>query len=136
MNINRGWLWAAFVAVIALVLVSTLVIDPTVRAALSIVAITPLLILTGRVAKGIQQREAYQKRRFSKLRGVTDEFLLAVRNLNRITLVVRDENPPENAEEMLGEVVRRLHELVDRIVEAAGQADTDLGPKPGPGGTA
>jgi hypothetical protein len=136
MNINRGWLWAAFVAVIALVLVSTLVVDPTVRAALSIVAITPLLILTGRVAKGIQQREAYQKRRFSKLRGVTDEFLLAVRNLNRITLVVRDENPPENAEEMLGEVVRRLHELVDRIVEAAGQADTDLGPKPGPGGTA
>ena len=136
MNINRGWLWAAFVAVIALVLVSTLVIDPTVRAALSIVAITPLLVLTGRVAKGIQQREAYQKRRFSKLRGVTDEFLMAVRNLNRITLVVRDENPPENAEEMLGEVVRRLHELVDRIVEAAGQADTDLGPKPGPGGTA
>jgi len=136
MNINRGWLWAAFVAIIALVLVSTLVVDPTVRAALSIVAITPLLILTGRVARGIQQREAYQKRRFSKLRGVTDEFLLAVRNLNRITLVVRDENPPENAEEMLGEVVRRLHELVDRIVEAAGQADTDLGPKPGPGGRA
>jgi len=136
MNVNRGWLWATFVAIIALVLVSTLVVDPTVRAALSIVAITPLLILTGRVARGIQQREAYQKRRFSKLRGVTDEFLLAVRNLNRITLVVRDENPPENAEEMLGEVVRRLHELVDRIVEAAGQADTDLGPKPGPGGRA
>jgi hypothetical protein len=134
MNVNRGWLWAAFVAVIALVLVSTLVVDPTVRAALSIVAITPLLILTGRVAKGIQQREAYQKRRFSKLRGVTDEFLLAVRNLNRITLVVRDENPPENAQEMLGEVVRRLHELVDRIVEAAGQADTDVRQKAGPGG--
>jgi hypothetical protein len=135
MNINRGWLWAAFVAVIALVLVSTLVIDPTVRAALSIVAITPLLILTGRVARGIQQREAYQKRRFSKLRGVTDEFLLAVRNLNRITLVVRDENPPENAQEMLGEVVGRLHELVDRIVEAAGQEDTDPGTKSGPGAT-
>lgn len=127
MNINRGWLWAAFVAVIALVLVSTLVVDPTVRAALSIVAIAPLLILTGRVAKGIQQREAYQKRRFSKLRGVTDEFLMAVRNLNRITLVVREESPPENAQEMLDEVVERLHALVDRIVQAAGQADSEAG---------
>ena len=136
MNVKSGWLWASFAAVIALVLVSTLVVDPTIRAALSIVAIAPLLILTARVAKGMQRRAAYQQRRFSKLRGVTDEFLLAVRNLNRITLVVRDENPPENAEEMLGEVVRRLHELVDRIVEAAGQADTELGPKPGPGGTA
>ncbi len=134
MNVNRGWLWAAFVAVIALVLVSTLVVDPTVRAALSIVAIAPLLILTGRVARGIQQREAYQKRRFSKLRGVTDEFLLAVRKVNRITLVVRDENPPENAQEMLGEVVGRLHGLVDRIVEAAGQADTDVRRQAGPGG--
>lgn len=125
MNVSRAWLRAAFVAIIALVLVSTLVVDPTVRAALSIVAITPLLILTGRVAKGIQQREAYQKRRFSKLRGVTDEFLMAVRNLNRITLVVREENPPENAQEMLNEVVGRLLALVDRIVEAAGQADSE-----------
>jgi hypothetical protein len=78
MNVNRGWLWAAFVAVIALVLVSTLVVDPTTRAALSVVAIAPLLFLTARVAKNIEQREAYQKRKFSKLRGVTDEFLMAV----------------------------------------------------------
>jgi hypothetical protein len=127
MNVNRGWLWAAFVAVIALVLVSTLVVDPTARAALSVVAIAPLLFLTARVAKTIEQREAYQKRKFSKLRGVTDEFLMAVRNLNRITLVVRDENPPDNAQEMLDEVVGRLHELVDRIVDSAGQADSDLG---------
>jgi hypothetical protein len=127
MNVNRGWLWAAFVAVIALVLVSTLVVDPTTRAALSVVAIAPLLFLTARVAKNIEQREAYQKRKFSKLRGVTDEFLMAVRNLNRITLVVRDENPPDNAQEMLNEIVGRLHELVDRIVESAGQVDTDIG---------
>jgi hypothetical protein len=127
MNVNRGWLWAAFVAVIALVLVSTLIIDPTARAALSIVAIAPLLILTARVAKSIEQREAYRQRKFSKLRGVTDEFLMAVRNLNRITLVVRDENPPDNAQEMLNEIVGRLHELVDRIVESAGQADRDFG---------
>jgi hypothetical protein len=127
MNVNRGWLWAAFVAVIALVLVSTLVVDPTARAALSVVAIAPLLFLTARVAKTIEQREAYQKRKFSKLRGETDEFLMAVRNLNRITLVVRDENPPDNAQEMLDEVVGRLHELVDRIVDSAGQADSDLG---------
>jgi hypothetical protein len=126
MNVNRGWLWAAFVAVIALVLVSTLVVDPTTRAALSVVAIAPLLFLTARVAKNIEQREAYQKRKFSKLRGVTDEFLMAVRNLNRITLVVRDENPPDNAQEMLNEIVGRLHELVDRIVESAGQADSDF----------
>lgn len=126
MNVHRGWLWAAFLAVIALVLVSTLIVDPTVRAALSVVAIAPLLVLAGKAAREAEKRKAWQKRRFTKLRTVTDEFLMGVRNLNRITLVVRDENPPENAQEMYDEVVDRLRKMVDRIVEAAGQADTDV----------
>lgn len=60
-------------------------------------------------------------------RHVTDEFIIAVRNLNRLTVLAQDENPPENAREMIDQVVQRMRTLVDRIVAAAGQSDSSRG---------
>jgi hypothetical protein len=86
-----------------------------------------LLYVTGEVAKGYVRQADWQRRRYSKLRTVTDEFIIAVRNLNRLTVLAQDENPPENAKEMIDELVQRMRTLVDRIVAAAGQADASAG---------
>ncbi len=127
MKLHKGWLWAAAGGVLALVLVSVLVQDATSRTLLALLSIAPLLYVTGEVAKGYVRQADWQRRRFSKLRGVTDEFIIAVRNLNRLTVLAQDESPPENAREMIEEVVQRMRTLVDRIVAAAGQSDTSPG---------
>lgn len=128
MKLHKGWLWAAAGGVLALVLVSVLVSDPTSRTLLALLSIAPLIFVTGEVAKGYVRQADWQRRRFTKLRSVTDEFIIAVRNLNRLTVLAQDDDPPENAKEMIEEVVQRMRTLVDRIVSAAGQTD------PGPGG--
>ncbi len=128
MKLHKGWLWAAAGGVLALVLVSVLVSDPTSRTLLALLSIAPLIFVTGEVAKGYVRQADYQRRRFTKLRNATDEFIIAVRNLNRLTVLAQDENPPENAKEMIEQVVQRMRTLVDRIVAAAGQTD------PAPGG--
>lgn len=130
MKLHKAWLWAAAGGVLALVLVSLLVRDATSRTLLALLSIGPLLYVTGEVAKGYVRQADWQRRRYSKLRTVTDEFIIAVRNLNRLTVLAQDENPPENAREMIDEVVQRMRTLVDRIVAAAGQSD------PSPGGDA
>ncbi len=128
MKLHKGWLWAAAGGVLALVLVNVLVGDPTSRALLALVSIGPLLYVTAEVAKGSVRQADWQRRRYTKLRSVTDEFIIAVRNLNRLTVLAQDESPPENVREMIDEVVQRMRTLVDRIVLAAGQTD------PSPGG--
>ncbi len=132
MKLHKVWLWAAAGGVLALVLVSLLVQDATSRTLLALLSIGPLLYVTGEVAKGYVRQAAWQRRRYSKLRTVTDEFIIAVRNLNRLTVLAQDENPPENAREMIDQVVQRMRTLVDRIVAAAGQSDPSPGGDAGP----
>ncbi|NIR46710.1 MAG: hypothetical protein GWN99_20095 [Gemmatimonadetes bacterium] len=121
MKFHKAWLWVALGGVIALVFVSVLIRDPGVRALLSVVAVLPLLHVTLRVALDSERDVAREKRKYMKLRTVTDEFILNVRNLNRLTIVAKGKDAPEDVDRMIDEVVARMHSLVDRMREAAGE---------------
>jgi hypothetical protein len=56
-----------------------------------------------------------------RLRTVTDEFIMHVRNLNRLKVIAQGRNPPEDISRMMDEVVQRMHSTVDRIRDVAGQ---------------
>ena len=123
MRFNRAWLWVAAGGVIALVTVSAVVQEPAIRVLLCLVSVTPLLYVTLRVTLGFERRMAQQQRKFLKLRATTDEFIMMVRNLNRLTLASKIPDPPENVESMIEEVVGRMHGLVDRMRAAAGEEE-------------
>jgi len=121
MRSHKAWLWVAAGGVVALVFVSVAVSEPAFRALLSVLAIVPLLYVTVRVALGSERQLAHERRRYMKLRATTDEFIMHVRNLNRISVIARSESPPEDAEKMIEEIIERMHGVVDRIRDAAGQ---------------
>ena len=121
MQFHKAWLWVALGGVIALVFVSIAVPEPSFRALLSVLAIVPLLYVSVRVALGSERQVANERRRYMKLRNVTDEFIMHVRNLNRLTVIAQGEDPPEDADAMIEDVVGRMHGLVDRMRDAAGQ---------------
>ncbi len=121
MRFHKAWLWVAAAGVVALVSVTVLVEDAGLRALLSVLAIVPLLYVSVRVALGSERQVAHERRRFMKLRNVTDEFIMHVRNLNRITVIAKGESPPEDAEGMIDDIIERMHKLVDRMRDAAGQ---------------
>jgi len=123
MKSNRAWLVTAAGGVVVLVFVSAVVNEPALRVGLSLLAIVPLLYATIRVTLGSERRAAQERRKFVKLRSITDEFIMSVRNLNRLTLAGKMEDPPENVDAMIEEVVKRMHALVDRIRFAAGEED-------------
>lgn len=121
MNFHKAWLWVAMGGVIALVAVSVLVREPGLRAMLSVAAILPLLHVTLRVALGSERDVARERRKYMKLRTVTDEFIMNVRNLNRLTIVAKKEDAPDDADAMIDQVVERMHSLVERMRDAAGE---------------
>ncbi|MGD2153929.1 MAG: hypothetical protein PVG79_11735 [Gemmatimonadales bacterium] len=121
MQFHKAWLWVAAGGVVALVFVSVAVPEPAFRALLSVLAIVPLLYVTVRVALGSERQVAHERRRYMKLRNVTDEFIMHVRNLNRITVIAKGEEPPDDAEGMIDDIIERMHGLVDRMRDAAGQ---------------
>ncbi|NIN72996.1 MAG: hypothetical protein GTO46_13925 [Gemmatimonadetes bacterium] len=121
MQFHKAWLWVAAGGVVALVFVSVAVPEPAFRALLSVLAIVPLLYVSVRVALGSERQVAHERRRYMKLRNVTDEFIMHVRNLNRITVIAKGESPPEDAEGMIDDIIDRMHKLVDRMRDAAGQ---------------
>jgi hypothetical protein len=121
MQFHKAWLWVALGGVIALVFVSVAVPEPSFRALLSVLAIVPLLYVSVRVALGSERQVAHERRRYMKLRNVTDEFIMHVRNLNRLSVIAQGEEPPEDADAMIDDVVGRMHGLVDRMRDAAGQ---------------
>lgn len=125
MKFHGSWVLAAAGGIIALVVVSVLVDDPTTRALLSILAMVPLLWVTVRIALGTQRRLTEERRRFNRLRNATDEFVINVRNLNRVVLSARTDEPPDDLEMMLEDIVGRMHQLVERIREAAGEEDPE-----------
>ncbi len=130
MRFHRAWLWVAIAGVIALVTVSAVVQDPAMRVVFSLISIAPLLYVTVRVTLGFERSMAQQRRKFLKLRAATDEFIMNVRNLNRLTLAGRIPDPPENVDSMIEEIVARMHGLVDRIRLAAGDEDSPVESEP------
>jgi hypothetical protein len=121
MRFHKAWLWVAAGGVVALVFISLAVPEPAFRALLSVLAIVPLLYVTVRVALGSERQLAHERRRYMKLRETTDEFIMHVRNLNRITVIAKGESPPDDAEKMIDDIIERMHGLVDRMRDAAGQ---------------
>jgi hypothetical protein len=130
MRFHKAWLWVAAGGVITLVIVAVTVPEASLRAFLSILAIVPLLYVTVRVALGSERQVALERRKYMKLRNVTDEFIMHVRNLNRLTVIAHGESPPEDADTMIDDVVDRMHQLVDRMKDAAGQEGPQI-PPPG-----
>lgn len=121
MGFKKSVSWAALIGVIALVAVSLAVEQPIARALLSLLAISPLLYVAVRVSRIFERQAAQQERRYVSLREVTDEFIMHVRNLNRITVAGRIENAPDNVASMIDEIVERMHKLVERMRNVAGQ---------------
>ena len=121
MDFQKSVSWAAIAGVIALVAISLTVGDPSLRAILSLAAISPLLDIALKVSRIFERHAAQQKRRYVRLREITDEFIMHVRNLNRITVAGKIENAPENVGTMIDEIVERMHKLVERMREAAGK---------------
>ncbi|UCC72232.1 MAG: hypothetical protein JSV86_17985 [Gemmatimonadota bacterium] len=122
MKFHKAWLFVAAGGVIALVFVAVAVPEPAFRALLSVLAVVPLLYVSVRVALGSERQVAQERRKYMKLRNVTDEFIMHVRNLNRITVIAKGEDPPDDAEAMVDDIVERMHGLVERMRQAAGEA--------------
>lgn len=133
MSFHRATLWVVAGAVIALAAVSAFIARPLPRTLLALLAAMPLIYVAVRVALGSERRVAQQRRRFLKLRAVTDEFVMSVRNLNRLTVISKtDPDAPEDIGKMIEELVRRMHGLVERMKEAAGEEEpASGGPLPG-----
>lgn len=129
MGFHRAALWIAVCVVIALASVSALIVDPLFRTLMALLAVMPLIYLAVRVALGSERRVAQQRRRFLKLRAVTDEFAISVRNLNRLTVIAKtDPSAPEDTSKMIEDLVQRMHVLVERMKEAAGEEDPGIQP--------
>lgn len=121
MQFHKAWFAVALGGVIALVFVSVLVDEPALRALLSVLTIIPLLYVTIRVTLGSERQVARERRKYMKLRTVTDEFIMAVRNLNRLKVIAQQDDAPDDVDAMIDQVVERMHSIVERIRDAAGE---------------
>ena len=124
MRVHVAWVVAAVVGIVILVLVSLFVEDPTPRTLLALFSLVPVLVVTSRLSQTFRRELAQERRRFSKLRTVTDDFIMSVRNLNRLKVLAQEGKAPADTQGMIEQVVHRMRETVDRIVEAAGQEDS------------
>ncbi len=130
MGFHKAVLGVALGGVIALVFVSLAIDERVLRTLLSILAVLPLLYVSIRVALRSERDVASERRRFMKLRNVTDEFIMNVRNLNRLALASRIDDAAPDADAMIEEVVERMHKLVEDMRDVAGEES----PEPEPGG--
>ncbi len=130
MGFHKAVLGVALGGVIALVFVSLAIDERVLRTLLSILAVLPLLYVSIRVALRSERDVASERRRFMKLRNVTDEFIMNVRNLNRLALASRIDDAAPDADAMIEEVVERMHKLVEHMRDVAGEES----PEPEPGG--
>lgn len=130
MGFHKAVLGVALGGVIALMFVSLAIDERVLRTLLSILAVLPLLYVSIRIALRSERDVASERRRFTKLRNVTDEFIMNVRNLNRLALASRIDEAAPDADAMTEEVVERMHKLVEDMRDVAGQES----PEPAPGG--
>ncbi len=77
------------------------------------------------VELGLRHRRALaEKRRFLKLRRVTDDILTKIRYMNQIAISMRDGLLDEDgAHQEIDLTERQLHECIERLREAAGIED-------------
>ena len=77
------------------------------------------------VELGLRHRRALaEKRRFIKLRRVTDDILTKIRYMNQIAISMRDGLlDEEGAHQEIDLTERQLHECIERLREAAGIED-------------
>ncbi len=129
---SRSVLWIAL-AGIAVLVVTVLVSDPLFRLMLSLVAVLAMIYIAIRVALGSERRLTREQRKYLKLRMATDEFLMNVRNRNRLLVAAgqSETQPTVDLDAEVDEVVSRMHKLVDQTREAAGKADRPPGFVPG-----
>ena len=120
MKVHSAWVAAAALGIVALVLVSLFVTDPTPRALLALASVVPILYVTAKLSQTFEKQLASERRRFSMLRHVTDDFILSVRNLNRLAVLAQEPDAPEDTQGMMEQVIGRMRTTVDRIVEVAG----------------
>jgi len=123
MKVHSAWVAAAALGIVALVLVSLFITDPMSRALLALASVVPVLYVTAKLSQTFEKQLASERRRFSKLRHVTDDFILSVRNLNRLAVLAQEPDAPEDTQGMMELVIGRMRTTVDRIVEVAGQQD-------------
>lgn len=127
MRFQKAWFWVAILGLVALFVVSLRIEEPVQRAILSIATVLPLLYLTFQVTMVAQEKAAHERRRYVKLRSAADEFLMHVRNLNRLAVISKSDEAPDDADSMMEDVTQRMHGLIDRLKEVAGEESSDDG---------
>ncbi len=123
----KSILQATLFGLIAVVGANFLIGEPLIRASVSVLFLAPaawLMIRSHQVAK---RKKADQERRLNgALRIATNHFLVSVRNLNRLKVITQSDTDLAEAEELVDEVVREMHQLVDRMRNAAGRSPASL----------
>ncbi len=119
MGLQKTVAWS-LVSAVTLLAVAVRVEEPLFRATLSVLAVTPLLYLA--VSAAVQTKRIADRRAYLNLRKVTDEFLMNVRNLNRLKIISQTDSELGEADEMIDEIVKQMHDLVERIRVVAGQS--------------
>lgn len=133
MGFHKSVLWITIAGLITLVAVTIGVQDPVLRTLFSVLAVAPMIYVAIRVALGLEHRLAKERRKFLKLRSVTDEFLMNVRNLNRLKVAKAqfEAEAPIELDAQIDEVVGRMHKLVETMRDAAGESLHPAGFIPG-----
>ena len=120
---------SGILSAIAVVLVALFVSQPLTRAVLVLVAVAPAFVTNLRfvlvVNPSLQMKRRKRERRQNyTLRGITSQFLVDVRNLNRLKVIAQSDPNIERIEEMEEEIISDMHSLVDRILTVAGQGSS------------
>ncbi len=118
----RAILWSAIAALVGTLAVNLLIGPQVWRVPLTLAVITPVVWLTTRTQMFLRARPwvVRERRRNLTLREATNQFLINVRNLNRLKVIAQAAEDLEDAEDMIEEVVAQMHRLVERIREEAG----------------
>ena len=120
---DKRVMMAAVAGLVALVAVSVLTAPPLIRAVLSVASVSPLIFLTVRDAVRVDHWILSERRKNMALRGMTNEFLIMVRSLNRLKVIAMGDEEIEEAEDMLDEIEKQMHDLVERLKGAAGDLE-------------
>ena len=120
---DKRVMMAAVAGLVALVAVSVLTAPPLIRAVLSVASVSPLIFLTVRDAVRVDHWILSERRKDMALRGMTNEFLIMVRSLNRLKVIAMGDEEIEEAEDMLDEIEKQMHDLVERLKGAAGDLE-------------
>ncbi len=118
MGLQKTIAWSV-VSGATLIAVALLIEQPLLRAVLALLAASPLCYVA--VGAAVRSKRIAERRAYLGLRQATDEFLVQVRNLNRLKVIAESDQELQEAEEMIEEVVAQMHDLVERIRELAGR---------------